>query len=144
MIMGLPRDVSNNFSGLENRTVSFRVDTEAKVSNVLNYPNPFSSSTQFVFMITGSQVPDDITIQIMTLSGKVVREIRQDELGPLHIGMNRTQFKWDGTDEFGSKLANGVYLYRVMTHMENEEIKHFETDVDQFFTEGFGKMVIMR
>lgn len=138
------RDVSNNFSGLENRTVSFRVDTEANFSNVLNYPNPFSTSTQFVFMITGTQVPDDITIQIMTLSGKVVREIRQDELGPLHIGMNRTQFKWDGTDEFGSKLANGVYLYRVMTHMENEEIKHFETDVDQFFTKGFGKMVIMR
>jgi flagellar hook assembly protein FlgD len=49
------------------------------------------------------------------VSGKVVREITQDELGPIRIGNNVSSYAWEGTDEFGDKLANGVYLYRVIT-----------------------------
>jgi len=55
------------------------------ISNMLNYPNPFTTSTAFVFTITGSEVPQNIKIQIMTITGKVVREITEDELGPLHV-----------------------------------------------------------
>jgi flagellar hook assembly protein FlgD len=95
-------------------------------------------------MVTGSRVPDQLTIQIMTLSGKVVKEITKEDLGPLHIGMNRTSYKWDGRDEYGAKLANGVYLYRVLSHIDGEEIETFEIEADSFFNEGFGKMVIMR
>ena len=43
-----------------------------------NYPNPFSTSTKFVFTLTGSEIPDVFTIQIMTISGKVVREITKE------------------------------------------------------------------
>ena len=32
------------------------------------------------------------------------------ELGPLRIGQNLTQFAWDGTDQYGDRLANGVYF----------------------------------
>ena len=52
-------------------------------------------------------------IQIMTLTGAVVREIFMPELGPLHIGNNLTDYAWDGTDQYGDRLANGTYLYRV-------------------------------
>ena len=34
-----------------------------------------------------------MSISIMTMTGKVVREITQEELGPLKIGQNRTEFK---------------------------------------------------
>ena len=42
---------------------------------MINYPNPFSTSTRFVFTLTGSEVPDNMMIQIMTITGKVIREI---------------------------------------------------------------------
>ena len=49
----------------------------------------------------------------MTITGRVVREIDLDELGPIHIGNNISEFRWDGTDEFGDRLARGVYLYKM-------------------------------
>jgi flagellar hook assembly protein FlgD len=87
-----------------------------------------------------------MTITIMTLTGQVVREITMDELGPVHIGLNRSRYKWDGTDEFGNRLANGVYLYKVNIRRQNgQSYDHFgQAKTDGFFKEGFGKMVIMR
>ena len=111
---------------------------------MMNYPNPFSTSTRFVFTLTGSETPDDIIIQIMTVSGKVVREITESELGPLSIGRNITDFSWDGTDEFGDPLANGVYLYRVRARLNGEDIKHRDSGADSHFTKDFGKMYILR
>ncbi len=125
---------------------SFEVVTESMISNVLNYPNPFTTSTRFLLTITGSEVPEYLKIQIMTVSGKVVREITQAELGALHIGENLTEFAWDGTDEFGDKLANGVYLYRVVSRLNGQAIEQLETNelVDGTFKNGWGKMYLMR
>ena len=84
-------------------------------------------------------------IQILSVSGKVVKEIMKDELGPLKIGINRTKYKWDGTDEYGFKLANGVYLYRVVTKNEDDEmLDKFNTNTNEFFKGNIGKMVILR
>ncbi len=140
------KDDSGNLSGDQDIEIRFEVIKESSITNVLNYPNPFSTSTQFVFTLTGYEVPDVFTIQIMTLSGKVVKEITKEEMGNLRIGVNRTDYKWDGTDEFGNKLANGVYIYRVFTsHSDDEEIKHLNNqNIDSFFTKGFGKLVILR
>jgi flagellar hook assembly protein FlgD len=110
----------------------------------MNYPNPFSTSTRFVFTITGSELPTYFKIQIMTITGKVVREILGDELGPLHIGRNVTDYAWDGKDEFGDQLANGVYFYRVVTKLNGESIEHRATQADQYFHKGLGKMYLMR
>jgi len=139
------KDASGNLSGDHEVQIEFKVVNETTVSNVLNYPNPFSTSTEFVFTLTGRRVPDVFTIQIMTLSGKVVKEITKEEMGDLRIGLNRTKYKWNGTDEFGSKLANGVYLYRVFTDYDGEEYEQYEIEnVDDFFKKGFGKLVILR
>lgn len=137
-------DATGNFSGDHAYSVSFNVFEDNLISNVLNYPNPFSTSTQFVFTLTGDQMPEDYHVKIMTLSGKIVREITAAELGPLRVGVNRSEYKWNGTDEFGSKLANGVYLYKFYTDIK-DELDEFTIDsVDQYFKEGFGKLVIMR
>ena len=138
-------DVSGNQSGALDYKVTFKVTNKSSISNVLNYPNPFSTSTRFVFTITGDEIPQNMKIQIMTISGKIVREITQAELGPLHVGNNITEFSWDGTDDFGDKLANGVYLYKVIAQKANgESYDSFNTKADQFFKNGFGKMVILR
>jgi hypothetical protein len=140
------KDATGNFAGNNEKIVSFRVIEEETVTQILNYPNPFSTSTQFVFTLTGSEVPEDLSIRIYTVTGKLVREITKDELGPLRIGLNRTHFKWDGTDEYGQKLANGVYLYKAFIQNVNGEsyktTSHSKTD--QAFRDGFGKMVILR
>ncbi|UII24972.1 C25 family cysteine peptidase [Fulvivirga maritima] len=137
-------DASGNSSGTEPYQVNFEVVNESAITNFYPYPNPFSSSTRFVFTLTGSEIPDQIKIQIMTVSGKVVREIFQDELGPIHIGNNISDFAWDGRDEFGDQLANGVYLYRVIVRQNGQGMDHRETSADKAFKHGFGKLYILR
>lgn len=137
-------DRSKNVSGSTDYNIQFEIVNKQTVTEVLNYPNPFSTSTRFVFTLTGNEVPDIFTIQIMTISGKVVKEITKEELGNLHIGRNITEYAWDGKDEFGDKLANGVYLYKVITRHNNEAVEKNQTEADSFFKKGFGKMVIIR
>ncbi|MES2566303.1 MAG: C25 family cysteine peptidase [Bacteroidota bacterium] len=137
-------DRSKNVSGSVDYTILFAVVNKQTVTEVLNYPNPFSTSTRFVFTLTGSEIPDMFTIQIMTITGKVVKEITKTELGNLHIGRNITEYAWDGKDEFGDKLANGVYLYRVFTRHNGQSVEKKQTDADAFFKKGIGKMVIIR
>ncbi len=141
------RDKSNNTAGAISYRVIFEVINKPMISNLLNYPNPFTTSTAFVFTVTGADVPQDIKIEIMTITGKIVREITKDELGPLHIGRNITDFKWDGTDMYGQKLANGIYLYRVVTNLNGKSLDKYTADgdhTDKFFTKGYGKMYLMR
>ena len=137
-------DVSGNQAGTAPYEISFEVINESTVTNFYPYPNPFSTSTKFVFTLTGSEIPDQLKIQIMSVSGRVVREITQDEIGPIRIGNNITQFAWNGTDEYGDQLANGVYLYRVLLRMNGQSLEHRATSADKAFKNGFGKLYILR
>ncbi len=141
------RDAAGNNAGNIEYRVVFTVINKPMISNLLNYPNPFTTSTAFVFTLTGSQIPQNMRIQILTVTGKVVREITQNELGPIHIGRNITEFKWDGTDMYGQKLANGVYLYRVLTNLNGKSLDKFRAEgdnTDKYFNKGYGKMYLMR
>jgi hypothetical protein len=138
------RDISNNDSGNDNYEIDFEVINRSTITEVLNWPNPFTTKTHFVFTLTGSELPSDMKIQIMTISGKLVREITMDELGPIRIGKNITDYAWDGTDEYGDRLANGVYLYRVITVMDGQNMELRETQASQYFKKSFGKMYLMR
>ncbi len=137
-------DRSGNLSGDLEYKISFEVIHESMITYMMNYPNPFSTSTRFVFTLTGNDVPDEMIIQIMTVSGKVVREITEDQLGPIQIGRNISEYAWDGTDEFGDPLANGVYLYRVKAQINGDDIKHMESGADTHFKKEYGKMYIIR
>lgn len=143
-LMVQAKDRSKNVSGAVDYNIQFEIINKQTITEVLNYPNPFSTSTRFVFTLTGSEIPDIFTIQIMTITGKVVKEITKNELGNLHIGRNITEYAWDGKDEFGDKLANGVYLYKVTTRNKGQTIEKTQTDADGFFKKGIGKMVIIR
>ncbi len=141
------KDAVGNTAGALDYSVVFQVINKPMISNLLNYPNPFTTSTAFVFTLTGSELPQNMRIQILTVTGKVVREITQQELGPIHIGRNVTEFKWDGTDRYGQPLANGVYLYRVITNLNGKSLDRYRSDgedTDRFFNKGYGKMVLIR
>ncbi|MFN0081490.1 MAG: C25 family cysteine peptidase [Ferruginibacter sp.] len=141
------KDVAGNSAGALNYRTVFSVINKPMISELLNYPNPFTTSTAFVFTLTGSQVPQNMRIQILTITGKVVREITKQELGPIHIGRNITDFKWDGTDMYGQQLANGVYIYRVITNLNGKSLDKYKADGDntgKYFNKGYGKMYLMR
>lgn len=137
-------DKSGNLSGDFQYKIDFEVIRTSGITHMMNYPNPFSTSTRFVFTVTGTEVPDDLIIQIMTVSGRVVREITEDQIGRIYIGRNITEYAWDGRDEFGDQLANGVYLYTVKARINGESIDHRESGADQYFKKNFGKMYLMR
>ncbi len=133
-------------------SVSFQVYNKPMISDMFNYPNPFTTSTAFVFTLTGSVIPQNLRIEILTITGKIVKEITKAELGPLHIGRNITEYKWDGTDQYGQKLGNGVYIYRVITNLDGKKLDHFSitdnsgnnVNTGQYFNKGYGKMYLMR
>lgn len=138
------RDISGNSSGAFAYEVEFEVVTEKTITNVLNYPNPFSHATHFVYTLTG-QIPSYFSIQIMTVAGRVVREIGQEEIGQLFVGTHQTEYAWDGKDSYGDQLANGVYFYRIIARdSDGADYESFEKGIDRFFKKGLGKMVILR
>jgi len=137
-------DRSLNNSGAQDYVINFEVINQSTITEVLNWPNPFSTATHFVFTLTGAELPTYFKIQIMTITGKVVREIDLSELGPLRIGRNITQFAWDGADQHGNQLANGVYLYRIITNIDGQGIELNPTGASRFFHRQIGKMYLIR
>ena len=138
------RDPNNAAAAAQDVQLTFEVVNAATISNVYPYPNPVISKARFVFTVTGQELPRNMKIQIMSLTGRVVREIFMSELGPLHIGNNITDYAWDGTDSYGDRLANGTYLYRVAYDDSNVSFSHRETAGDKAFKNDWGKLVLMR
>jgi len=102
-------DVYNNSATV---ITDFVVEAAAglKLSHVLNYPNPFTTSTSFFFEHNQCCTDFDAMVQIFTVSGKLVKTINQ------HIyseGYRSEAIEWDGTDDFGDKIGRGVYVYRM-------------------------------
>ncbi len=137
------KDASNN-SNPNDYEISFEVINESSISNFYPYPNPVTTAMKFVFTLTGEKVPDKMKIQILTISGKVIREIKKEELGTIKIGNNISDFTWDGTDMFGDRLANGVYFYKVIIEDNDGDLKHRNTKGDKFFKNKIGKIYLLK
>ncbi|MES2688892.1 MAG: FlgD immunoglobulin-like domain containing protein, partial [Bacteroidota bacterium] len=112
--------------------------------NFFPYPNPATTNVKFVFTLTGASPPDQLLIRIMTVSGRIVKEITKDDFGPIKIGQNLSDYSWDGTDNFGDRLANGVYLYQVLTRINGSTIEKRKTQADNYFLQNVGKIYLMK
>ena len=91
-----------------------------------NYPNPFSDQTIFSYFITNTgQIIDELEIRIFTVSGRLIKRISSDENtgvpgnDPRLVGYN--ELIWDGRDESGNQVANGVYFAMVKARFEDKE-----------------------
>ena len=87
------------------------------IDNVLNYPNPFINYTEFWFN-HNSSTQLNVTIQVFTISGRLVKTI----LGTTESTGNNSfsrDFYWDGRDDFGDKVAKGVYIYKLNVRSES-------------------------
>ena len=80
------------------------------LSHVLNYPNPFTTKTQFYFEHNQACDLLEVQVQIFNVSGKLIKNISKF----VHTeGFRSEPIEWDGRDEFGDKIGRGVYVYRV-------------------------------
>ncbi len=113
----LAKDASNNYFDTVSYRVVFNVSKESDMKNVYNYPNPFKDDTYFTFEITGISPPDELRIKIFTIAGRLIREINVPS-SSLNIGFNK--IPWNGRDEDGDEIANGVYLYKVITKFNDK------------------------
>jgi hypothetical protein len=91
----------------------FEVIKPQKLTRVLNYPNPFSRFTQFHYTLSAGENIDQYKVQIFSITGLLVRQLSQTDLGSLVVGTNLTVGGWDGKDTFGDALANGIYIYKL-------------------------------
>ena len=102
-------DVLNNSSEARSEFVVIK-DGDNVLEHVLNYPNPFTTSTNFQFEHDLTSTELDILITIYTISGKVIKTIEATKYA---TGFRIDGIHWDGTDDFGSDIGKGVYLYKI-------------------------------
>ena len=128
-------DVANNSSEGFTEFVVSKTSALA-LQHVLNYPNPFTTNTNFLFEhnLEGQLV--DVQIRIFTISGVLVKTITEENV--LSEGKRVTGIQWDGLNDFGGQLARGIYLYKVKVAPSNSnlEIESAESE--------FEKLVILK
>ncbi len=124
-------DVANNVGeGFTEFIVSD--DPEEGLAHVLNYPNPFTDNTCFMFEHNLGADVMDIQIDIFTVSGKLVKTIIHNTVSD---GYRISDIKWDGNDDYGSPLGRGVYLYKIKVKAQQKDVVK-ESD--------FEKLVILK
>lgn len=133
-------DINNNsntatldFVVMENGTGQLHID------KLLNWPNPFTKNTFFHFEHNCSSELD-VMVQIFTISGKLVKTIRQTvSAEPFREGYRTGKYaiEWDGLDDFGDKIGKGVYIYKV-------NVKGVDTAICKGSAAAVEKLVILK
>ena len=98
---------------------------ELKIDTLRNYPNPFDRETTLIYELTKDA--DEASISIYSKAGRRVRVLKGVSA---REGYNEAM--WDGRDEHGTILANGVYLYKVHAIADSEQ------------TQALGRLAILR
>lgn len=99
------------------------------LSHVFNYPNPFTTNTEFMFEHNMPSQMLDVLVQIYTVSGKLIKTIQQTVI-PETIsstgqkidgegGYRVNGIHWDGKDDFGDNIGKGVYVYKLTVKANN-------------------------
>jgi hypothetical protein len=101
-------------TGFDSVKYNVLVSNEFFVKDFYNYPNPMNSETVFMFTLAGNSV-FDCKLKIYTVSGKLIKTID----APVNIGYN--QVRWDGRDNDGEVIANGVYLYKLIVEGDGKK-----------------------
>ncbi len=106
-------DINNNSSEHELKFVVTE-DSSVVIQQVLNYPNPFTTRTEFLFEHNQSCSSLETQVQIFTVSGRLVKTINQTVATR---GFRADGIEWNGTDDFGDQLAKGVYIYHLSVNL---------------------------
>lgn len=115
-------DVYNNSS---EEFTEFFVANNAKLAlkHVLNYPNPFTTNTTFWFEHNRPGESLSAQIQIFSITGRLIKTIQQTINSDAFL---TREISWNGLDDFGDQIGNGVYIYvlKVKTEDGSSAIQH--------------------
>ena len=116
------------------RSMSFEVIDSYGIDQMGNYPNPFDEETVITYRLTGPVHAEEISLKIYTVSGRQIRSWRDflDEYGLPGTQLDHHVITWDGRDDDGRLLANGVYFYKIRARWEDRTV------------ERIGKLAILR
>jgi len=133
-------DVYNNMGQGETEFV-VADNAQMALNNILNYPNPFTDHTEFMFEhnLPGQEL--EVMVQIYTVSGKLVKTIQQPISAAENTGYRIDGIHWDGRDDFGDQLARGVYIYKLSLRAESLSAED-ETEIKQ--EASFQKLVLLK
>lgn len=110
-------DVFNNFS-IQN---SFFSVVSAKngivIRDVVNYPNPMTSSTTFTFQHNYNSLLN-AKINIYTIAGRLIKTLEEKYLHDKFVKID-----WDGRDEDGNQITNGTYLYKLIVESDDRSLR---------------------
>ncbi len=120
--IGNPIDTLNN--KLQSQSISV-VPSDPKKS-FGNYPNPFGLGKEFTKFVFYLEATADVELRIYTLLGELVW--KKVEKG-LQKGLYDGKIVWDGRNERGYRVLNGVYLAVLRVKYQNGETKMFKTKV---------------
>lgn len=116
-------DIHNNSSEVFTEFIVASSENLA-LDHVLNYPNPFTTHTEFMFEHNQACAFLDVQIQVFSVSGKMVKTINQVVRTD---GFRSDSIEWNGLDDFGDTIGRGVYVYRVqVTTPEGQRAEKFE------------------
>lgn len=102
-------DVHNN-SSKSNIEFIVAETEELAIERVLNYPNPFTTHTEFYFEHNQSTEFLNVLIEVFTVTGKLVKTINTVSNT---AGFRNEPIPWNGRDDFGDRLATGTYVYKL-------------------------------
>ena len=110
-------DVFNNSS---QKSLDFVVapSAEMALAHVLNYPNPFTTHTEFYFEHNRPCGDLDVRVQVFTVAGRLVKTLNERLACD---GFRSAPLAWDGLDDAGDKLGRGVYVYRLSVATQDGE-----------------------
>jgi len=103
-------------SGMVMVEMQLLVSEDFGLEQVINYPNPFSQDTYFMY--TNDVEISNGYIDIYTTSGKKITRIDIPN-GARLPGQNAVY--WDGRDSANDEVANGVYLYIVTVEQRGRQ-----------------------
>lgn len=90
-------------------TLWFVVDDALFLSQVHNFPNPFSDETWFHFAHSGDDGDFHVDLEVFDMLGRQVAQMTQNV--SMDNGMT-TPIHWNANDMEGKPLRSGIYLYR--------------------------------
>jgi len=108
----------DNLNNPTEQSIKFHTvsDEGLVLQNVINYPNPFRTDTHFTFQTTQENIDAEIIIKIYTVTGRLIKTLKGSYVED--GGFNKIY--WDGLDEDGDPIANGVYPYKLIIKKNNQ------------------------
>lgn len=113
-------DKAGNFSAADLQVQANISSSAALLTAYSNAPNPFSpkNNAEMSFSFTFASDPSDLKIYIFDLTGTLLWKKE-------YAGINSGNVAWNGTDQFGNKVANGVYPYALAASSGgSNEVRH--------------------